>query len=146
MRARWNISIWSGFLVVLLAGVFYLPLVELLPSSAEWVTLLIFCAGLIVIARGIVRAFRDPGTYRGRIAGPVLMALGLAMVGFFAICALYLARQVPESRGAPHVGQKAPEFKLLDKDGLETSLPELLGAGDPRGGNGALLIFYRGYW
>jgi hypothetical protein len=146
MSSRRNISIWLGSLVVLVAGVAYLPLVELLPSLADWVTLLIFSVGLFVIALGLVRAFRHPRIYRGKIAGPVLMTLALGMAGFFALGTFYMARQVPQSRGAPQVGQQAPEFKLLDKDGRETSLSDLLGAGGVHHGNGAVLIFYRGHW
>jgi len=119
---------------------------ERLPGPADWVTLSVFIAGLLVIARGVLLAFREPATYRGRIAGPILMALSTALVGLFVIGALYIGRQVPDSKEAPQVGQQAPGFTLLDKEGHEVSLAGLLDAGGAEPANGALLIFYRGYW
>jgi len=54
---------------------------------------------------------------------------------------------LPESKGAPKVGQKAPEFTLVDTSRKPVSLAELLST--PINGNapkGVLLVFYRGYW
>jgi len=51
-------------------------------------------------------------------------------------------RRLPPSHGAPHVGQKAPDFTLLDSNGKSVTLTALL-ASSPRG---VLLVFYRGYW
>jgi hypothetical protein len=146
MSRRWNRSIWVGSLIVLIAATAYLPLAERLPGPADWITLALFIAGLQVIAIGVLRAFREPATYRGRIAGPILMTLSTALVGLFVIGALYIGRQVPDSKEAPQVGQQAPGFTLLDKEGREVSLAGLLGAGSAAQANGALLIFYRGYW
>ncbi|HZI93146.1 MAG TPA: hypothetical protein VFE84_02800 [Patescibacteria group bacterium] len=146
MRRRWNSFIWIGALVVLVAGATYLPFVELLPGLADWITLAVQLAGLFLIAAGVLRAFREPASYRGRIAGPILMTLSTALVAVFVIGALYIGRRIPESSDAPRVGQKAPDFSLLDKEGHEVSLAGLLGAGSAEPANGALVIFYRGYW
>jgi peroxiredoxin len=54
---------------------------------------------------------------------------------------------MPAARGAPRVGQKAPEFALSDTNGKTVTLAELLSTpikGKPA--KGVLLIFYRGYW
>jgi peroxiredoxin len=48
---------------------------------------------------------------------------------------------VPASAGAPHVGQKAPDFFLMDQNGQPVGLGDLLS-----NSKGALLIFYRGFW
>ncbi|HET9363530.1 MAG TPA: hypothetical protein VFP71_00945, partial [Candidatus Angelobacter sp.] len=72
------------------------------------------------------------------------------------------ARELPASSGAPHVGQKAPDFTLSDSNGNKVSLAQLLApvqSTDQAGNAGApnspaanssqkavLLIFYRGYW
>jgi peroxiredoxin len=54
---------------------------------------------------------------------------------------------LPESKGAPEVGRKAPEFTLTDQNGKNVSLTQLLtepiGSTQPKG---VVLIFYRGYW
>jgi hypothetical protein len=147
MRRR-NLSIWLGLLVVLVAAGTYLPLVERFPSQGGFpsVTLLVFAAGLALIARGLVRAYREPGVYRGKIAGPAVMALGTGLVAIFAFGTLYLARQVPSSEGAPRVGDEAPGFTLRDTEDRAVSLETLLGAGGAQAPSAVVLIFYRGYW
>jgi peroxiredoxin len=52
------------------------------------------------------------------------------------------AKRVPASQHAPQVGQKAPDFTLLDSNRKPVSLSQLV-ASSPRG---VILIFYRGYW
>ena len=150
MKRRWNMSIWVGFLVVLAALVTFPTVFIRFPATRDvpWATLLLFGAGLLLIGLGLRRAYREPQAYRGRIAGPILMVLGIALVGFFAYGAIYLARQLPPSEGAPRLGQKAPDFTLPDKDGHPISLSELLGSGAAGAdrASGVLLIFYRGYW
>jgi hypothetical protein len=150
MKRRWNVSMWVGFFVVLAALFTYLPVFARFPATRDlpWVTLLIFGAGLTLIARGVARAYREPQLYRGKIAGPILATLGSALLAFFSFGVFYLARQLPPSTGAPKVGQKAPDFTLPDKDGRLVSISELLdsGAGGAGRANGVLLVFYRGYW
>jgi len=150
MKRRWNISVWAGFLVVLLALVTYLTIFIRFPATRDvpWATLLIFVAGLALIARGLRRAYREPQLYRGRIAGSILMGLGVALVALFCFNIFYFARRLPSSTGAPRVGQKAPDFTLPDKDGNLVTLSGLLDsrAGGAERVNGAVLIFYRGYW
>ena len=148
MKRRWNIPIWLGLLVVLGGAVTYFPLVDRFPAQGNlpWATLLIFGVGLLLIAGGLVYAFREPRTYRGRIAGSFAMVLGLAVVGMFLFGTFYFVRQLPPSSGAPRIGQKAPDFTLPDKEGRQVSLSELLSAGNPDHPNGVVLIFYRGYW
>ena len=150
MKRRWNTAIWAGFLIVVLALVAY-PTVFVRFSATRdvpWATVLLFGTGLLLLGHGLRRAFREPQLYRGRIAGPVLMVLGLALVGFFLYSAYVIARQLPAAEGAPRIGQRVPEFTLPDKDGHPVSLTELLGTGAAAAGraNGVLLIFYRGYW
>src|SRR5262250_2086585 len=76
---RWNGLLWSGFLLVLAAPVSYLTLLVRFPATRDvpWAPLPIYGAGLASIAIGVRRAFREPGVYRGRIAGPTLLGLGV---------------------------------------------------------------------
>jgi len=150
MKRRWNLSVWAGFLIVLSALVTYVTVFIRFPATRDfpWASLLIFGAGLILIARGVGRAYREPQLYRGKIAGPILLALGIALLGFFCFNVFYFLRQLPPSTGAPQVGQKAPDFTLPDKDGNPVTLSKLLeaGVGAEDRVNGAVLVFYRGYW
>jgi AhpC/TSA family protein len=146
MKRRWNASIWTGLLVVLAALVSFVPIVMWSPDLRDrpWATLLFLAAGLLLIARGLRLAYREPQLYRGRIAGPIVMVLGIALAGLFTYGVFVAARQVPAALGAPHVGQKAPEFSLLDQEGRTVTLSDLLGHAPEDAG--VVLIFYRGYW
>jgi peroxiredoxin len=46
-----------------------------------------------------------------------------------------------QSTGAPRVGQKAPDFLLLDQKGKPVGLGDLLS-----NSKGVVVIFYRGFW
>ena len=80
--------------------------------------------------------------------------MGSVVAGTLLAGALLLAPravgQLPESKNAPKVGQKAPEFTLPDAEGKARKLSELVAtAGSDTGGKkpkGVLLVFYRGYW
>ena len=150
MKRRWNAAIWAGFLLILAAVFTYLPIFVRFPITRDfpWATLLIFGAGLVLMARGLARAYREPHLYRGRIFGSILGTLGVALFALFCVGTFYIARQLPESSGAPHVGQKAPDFTLPDVNGNPVTLSGLLGAGGSGGAraNGVLLVFYRGDW
>jgi len=152
MKRRWNISLWAGFLLVVIGLLSYVPFFSLFPITRDfpWVNLLLFLAGAILLGRGLMRAFRQPQLYRGKIFGPILAVLSVAGIGLFSYGLFYVARQLPSAAEAPRVGQKAPDFTLPDKNGKTMTLAELLtsepagAAGAKRGG--ALLIFYRGHW
>ncbi len=78
----------------------------------------------------------------------LLLAVGFALVPTLASVA---PAQLPPSKGAPHVGEKAPDFTLPDSSGKPMKLSELLatplGEGAPaKRAPWMLLIFYRGYW
>ncbi len=80
-----------------------------------------------------------------------LAALAIVLLAFANI----VQAQLPPSKGAPKVGQKAPDFTLSDSSGKPAKLSDLL-AGPPsvqtgeaaskKNASWTLLIFYRGYW
>jgi hypothetical protein len=154
MKRRWNVFVWIGFLVILVGVFSYTPVFIWFPMTRDfpWANLLLFAVGAALLALGLKRAFRQPQVYRGRITGTVFGALSLILFGLFAFGIFYYARQLPGSKGAPQVGQKAPDFTLSDKDGNPVKLSTLLSSPANPGGGAAgktlavLLIFYRGYW
>jgi hypothetical protein len=99
-----------------------------------------------------MRAFREPQVYRGKVGGIILETLSVLALGFFLFSVFHLVRQLPSSSAAPRVGEKAPDFTLPDKDGNAVTLSKLLapppgpGSSAQKKLNGAVLIFYRGYW
>ncbi|HEV8200533.1 MAG TPA: hypothetical protein VGS03_10965 [Candidatus Polarisedimenticolia bacterium] len=146
MKRRWPYSIWLGLAVVLAAPVLYLTVLVPNPATRAmpWPSLLLFAVGVALLLHGLLRAWRAPQVYRGKVVAAIALASGLAVTGFFCWGLFYAARQVPDSLGAPRVGQLAPDFTLPDQDGRPVSLAQLLAS--PHASNGAMLVFYRGGW
>jgi hypothetical protein len=151
MKRRYNFSLWVGFLFVL-AGLFsYIPIFAQFPLTRDfpWVNLLLLVAGGGLLAIGLMRSFRQPQLFRGKIFGSILTVLSVAGIGLFLHGVFYHARQIPPSPEAPRVGQKAPDFTLPDQNGNPVTLAGLLAAplapGQARA-SAVLLIFFRGTW
>jgi len=150
-KRNWNWSVWGGFLFVLVGFLSY-SFFARFPVTRDfpWANFLLFGVGGILLLVGLVRAFGKPQSYRGKIAGPILVALSVVVFGFFSYLIFYELRQLPSSTGAPRVGEKAPVFALLDQDNDQVSLADLLSArassASTAKANAVLLIFYRGFW
>jgi hypothetical protein len=170
MKRSWNWRLWGGFALVLV-GIASYPFFFIRFAATRdfpWANLILFALAGFLLLTGLRRAFRQPEAYRGKVSGTILASLSTLLVALFLYTILYMARQVPESRGAPAVGQVAPDFTLADENGQPVTLSTLLNspfstndwpttatagrpatttAGEPRGKtSGAVLIFYRGYW
>src|SRR5437762_3310219 len=117
---RWNWPLWSGFLLSIAAFISYPTVFVRWPSTRDvpWVNLLLFVLAIILVVVGVVRA-------RRKIL-PVILAVLSAGVFAFALGILVYSRQIPASLGAPKVGQKAVDFTLLDSNGRQLSLAQLL--------------------
>lgn len=146
-----NWHLWAGFLLCVVGVVSYFPLFVRWPITRDvpWVNFLLLAAGLVLLASAIKRAFGQPQQYRGKILGPILGFLGIAVAGLFCFLIFYAGKQLPKSAEAPLVGQKAPEFVLADTDNKQVSLASLMATpmtNSQAAPKGVLLIFYRGYW
>ena len=142
MKRKWNWPIWVGFVVVV-AGLFSYEFFARFPITRDfpWANFLLFGVGGALLIFGLFRAFGRPQVYRGKIFGSIFAAIAVLLVAFFSYVIFYILHQVPTSAGAPRVGQKAPDFFLLDQNGKPVGLGDLLSSSE-----GAVLVFYRGFW
>jgi hypothetical protein len=146
-QRRANSALWLGLLLILVAiGSNMLYFLRIPSALLPWLNVALPFLALLFLFLGVVRAFRQPQLYRGKILGTSLLVLSLLLcagsVAFFIG-----ARHIPRSAGAPQVGQRVPDFTLLDSTGQPISLAQLFsvapGAAQPKA---VLLVFYRGYW
>jgi len=116
-------------------------------------SLLFAILALVFLAIGLRRAFGRAQVYRGKLLSVVLTVIALLPLGFSAFV-FVKARELPTSTAAPQVGQRVPDFTLLDTSGKPVSLDQLLApvgsastsASQSPAPKAVLLIFYRGYW
>ena len=152
MKRHWNLSLFTGFVVAVFAFLSYFLYFAYFPLTRDfpWVNLLFFVGGFALLGAGLKRAYREPERYRGKVSGPILTALSVLILVFFLFYNFSFSQQLPASKGAPTVGEKAPDFTLPDKDGKPVTLSKLLEVpadaptDAPR--PWVLLVFYRGYW
>jgi hypothetical protein len=142
MKRKWNWPIWVGFIVVL-AGLFSYGFLVRYPITRDfpWANLLLLGIGTALLIIGVFRAFGRPQLYHGKIFGSIFTAIALFLFAFFSYEILYVLHQVPLSAHAPRVGEKAPDFILLDQNEKPVGLGDLLS-----GSRAVALIFYRGFW
>jgi len=143
MKRSWNLPIWIGFVIVVIALASYIPVFTKFAVTRDfpWANYLLFLAGGVVLAWGLRRAYRDPQRYRGKISGTILGVLAVVLAGSFVVFTVYLSKQIPSAESALHTGQRAPAFRLQNADGKQVTFADL--ANNQRA---VVLIFYRGYW
>ena len=145
---RFNWPLWLGF-VLSVVGVFsYLAVFVWYPVTRDfpWANLLIFAVAAVLLFLGVRRAFASDRR-RSKVVAAIVTTLGVVVIALFLVGFFVGGRALPASKGAPQVGQKAPDFTLNDTGGKAVSLNELLSTpinGTPP--KGVLLVFYRGYW
>jgi len=148
-KPSFNWQIWAGFLLSIAAFLTY-PFVFVrfeITRDFPWANLAMFAVAMLFVGWGFRRALAGGRRTLGKIVGVVVGVLSVAILGMFIFAVFVFARQLPPSTGAPHVGQKAPDFTLTDTKGQSVSLAQLLSEpvkGQPP--KGVLMIFYRGYW
>ena len=146
---KFNWQIWLGFLLTLFAFVSY-PFIFIewsITRDFPWLNLLLFAVALVFLFIGIRRAFKPERRRISKIVAPILATLSVLIIAFFIFIAFVESRWLPASQAAPAVGQKAPDFTLLDTNNNSITLAELLSQPiNNKPPRGVLLIFYRGYW
>lgn len=147
--SRLNWQVWLGFLLAFTGAITYAYVFADYPVLRDfpWTALLFFAVAVVFLFIGYRRAFKPDRKTLSKIGASIAILLSLAVMGLFLFGVLIFATWLPESTGAPKVGQAAPDFTLTDTNGKPVSLTELRTT--PIKGNppkGVLLIFYRGYW
>jgi predicted PurR-regulated permease PerM len=145
---RFNWPLWLGFLLSVVGVFSYLAVFVWYPVTRDfpWANLLLFALAAVLLFVGVRRAFAS-NRRRSKIVAAIVATLGVVVIALFLVGFFVGGRALPASKGAPQVGQKAPDFTLTDSGGKAVSLNELLttpiNGSPPRG---VLLVFYRGYW
>ena len=129
-KKLWNWRLWLGFSLSLLALLIYILLLQQ-TRSIFWGSLALFVVSALFIISGLTRAFGRPQAYRGRLAGPVLALLSVMLLGAFGWGAYLASKLFARALHAPQVGQKAPDFTIVDGHGNSTTLAQLLSASMP---------------
>ncbi len=148
---RFNWPLWVGFVLTLAAFMTYVSVFVWFPITRDfpWANLLMFSIAVVLLVMGVRRGFAAdrPHPARSKIITSIIATLSVAVIGFFIFTVFVAARWLPPSKGAPQVGQQAPDFTLTDTTGKQVSLTELRTAPiDGKAPKGVLLVFYRGYW
>ena len=146
---RINWPIWTGLLLSLFAFISYFAIFVSYPATRDfpWANLILFVAALALLALGLKRVFIRDRSKISKVVASIVAALGVLVFGLFVFNFFVVGRWLPSSQGAPHVGQKAPDFTLQDASNKQFTLNELLSSPiNGRSPKGVLLIFYRGYW
>src|SRR5215469_10461235 len=123
----WNWQLLAGFGLSLGALAGYVVLVNE-TRAVFWPAVLLFVVALLLLFSGLKRRSREPELYRGKIAARVLTTLSVLILGLFAFVAYQVSRVFPDAKNAPQIGQHAPEFSLVDANGKNFTLAQLLSA------------------
>jgi hypothetical protein len=147
----WNWRLWAGFglsIGALAAYVFWVNETR----AVFWPALLLFVVAAVLLFSGLKRKSREPELYRGKVAGYVLTTFSVLVLGLFGFVVYQVSKVFPDAKLAPQIGQRAPEFSLVDANGNNFTLAQLLSTPITNSGSaarttkGVLVVFYRGYW
>ena len=147
----WNWRPWAGFGLSMGALAGYVLWVNE-TRAVFWPALLLFLVAAVLLFSGWKRRSREPELYRGKIAGYVLTSLSALILGLFGFLVYEVSKVFPEAKNSPQIGQRAPEFSLVDATGENFTLAQLLSTPITNSGSaaratkGVLVVFYRGYW
>lgn len=146
-----NWRLWAGFALSVGALAGYVLLVNA-TRAVFWPALLLFAVAAVLLFAGLRLRSREPELYGGKIAGYVLTTLSVLILGLFGFVVHQVSKVFPEAKNAPQIGHRAPVFSLIDANGRNFALAQLLStpitnsASGARATKGVLVVFYRGYW
>ena len=148
---RINWPLWVGLLLTLAAFMSFFFVFVWFPVTRDfpWANLVLFVLAGVLLFMGLRRGFASdrPHPTRSKIISVLVSAFSVLVIGLFVFAYFVGGRMLPASKGAPQVGQRAPDFTLPDTSGKQVSLNELMTAPiNGKAPRGVLLIFYRGYW
>src|SRR5215467_1396524 len=127
---RLNWPLWVGFVLTIAAFLTYFFVFVEFPVTRDfpWANLLIFFVALVFLFLGVRRGFASdrPHPTRSKIVSSIVATLGVVILGLFVFTIFIAGRWLPASKGAPQVGQLAPDFALPDTSGYQVSLSDLL--------------------
>ena len=148
---RINWPLWVGLLLTVAAFMSFFFIFVRFPITRDfpWANFVLFAIAAVLLFLGLRRGFAPdrPHPLRSKIVSVLVTVVGVLVIGLFAFAYFVGGRMLPASKGAPQVGQRAPEFTLPDSTGKQVSLNELMTSPiNGKAPRGVLLIFYRGYW
>jgi hypothetical protein len=148
---RINWPLWVGLLLTVAAFMSFFFIFVRFPITRDfpWANFVLFAIAAVLLFIGLRRGFAPdrPHPTRSKIVSVLVTVGGVLVIGLFAFAYFVGGRMLPASKGAPQVGQRAPEFTLPDSTGKQVSLNELMTSPiNGKAPRGVLLIFYRGYW
>jgi hypothetical protein len=148
---RINWPLWVGLLLTVAAFMSFFFIFVRFPITRDfpWANFVLFAIAAVLLFLGLRRGFAPdrPHPTRSKIVSVLVTVVGVLVIGLFAFAYFVGGRMLPASKGAPQVGQRAPEFTLPDSTGKQVSLNELMTSPiNGKAPRGVLLIFYRGYW
>jgi hypothetical protein len=148
---QWNWRLWVGLCLSVAALVSYF-LLFVTSRGFFWLSLVLFVVAAALLVGGLRRAYRQPESYRGKVAGPIVTVVSVLFLAGFSYVSYEVYKHFPAAENAPRLGQKAPGFTLPDSSGTPITLAQLLStpitdsAGVAHNPKGVLVVFYRGYW
>jgi len=148
---RINWPLWVGLLLTLAAFMSYFFVFVWFPFTRDfpWANLVLFLLAGVLLFMGLRRGFASdrPHPTRSKIVTVLVSAFSFLVFAMFVFTIFVVGRWLPASKGAPQVGQRAPDFTLPDTTNKQVSLNELLTTPiNGKAPRGVLLVFYRGYW
>lgn len=147
----WNWPLWAPFSLNIGTLVAYAYVVNE-TRAVVLLALLLVAAAAVLLVWKLKRTFRETELHRGKLAGYALTTIGVLIIGLLGFVVYQASRGFPGAKNAPQIGQRAPEFSLVDANGNTFTLAQLLSTPITNSGStrratkGVLLVFYRGYW